>query len=75
LSSLRANRQHTSTLRVLAVTQWQLGLREQALKTGQDLMVQEPNLTVSRWLARHPGADSAVGRDLARVLKLVGVPE
>jgi class 3 adenylate cyclase/tetratricopeptide (TPR) repeat protein len=75
LSSLRANRQHTSTLRVLAVTQWQLGFREEARKTCQDLMAQEPNLTVGRWLARHPGADSASGREFARMLKLVGVPE
>lgn len=75
VASLRANRQHTSTLRTLAAAQWQLGLRAEARKTGQDLMALEPALTVGKWLARHPGADSAVGRDIARVLKLVGVPE
>jgi adenylate cyclase len=74
-ASSRGNRQHTSTLRTLAYAQWQLGFRDDARKTGQDLMAQEPGLTVGKWLARHPGADYAVGRDIARVLKMVGVPD
>jgi TolB-like protein/tetratricopeptide (TPR) repeat protein len=74
-SSLKANRKHTSTLRTLAVAQWHLGMREEALNTGRDLMSAEPNLRVSQWMARHPGAGSAVGREVARVLRLVGVPD
>lgn len=74
LASLRANRKHTSTLRVLAVAQWHLGLEVDARKTAQELMTLEPNLTVSRWLERAPGGASKTGTDFARVLRLVGVP-
>ena len=38
-NSLRANRSHTSTLRVMAIAQWQLGEKDAALKsieTGSD---------------------------------------
>ena len=74
LSSLRLNRKHTSTLRVLAVSQWHLGQHEEARKTARELMSLEPNLTVSRWLERAPGGASKTGREFARVLRLIGVP-
>lgn len=73
--SLRANRNHTSTLRVLAVAQWQLGFQEQARETAQELLRREPHLTVSRWLERSPSAPFEVGQEVARVLRQVGVPD
>lgn len=72
--SLRANRTHTSTLRVKAAAQWQLGLQEDARKTAQELMRLEPNLTVGRWLARSPSAPYNIGQEWAEVLRQVGVP-
>jgi len=73
--SLRANRKHTSTLRVKAVAQWQLGLHDEARKTAMDLMVLEPALTVQRWLERSPSAPYKIGKEFADVLRKVGVPD
>jgi class 3 adenylate cyclase/tetratricopeptide (TPR) repeat protein len=72
--SLRANRKHTSTLRVMAVAQWQLGRHEEARKTAQELLTLEPGLTVSRWLERSPSAPYPVGQEIARILRQAGVP-
>lgn len=73
--SLRANRKHTSTLRVMAVSQWNLGQHDQARATGRQLLQLEPNLTVSGWLAGAPSAPYSVGQDFARALRQVGIPE
>ncbi len=73
--SLRANRKHTSTLRVLAVAQWQLGLQDEARSTAKDLLSLEPGLTVSGWLARSPSAAYSVGQEFASVLQQVGIPK
>jgi TolB-like protein/Tfp pilus assembly protein PilF len=72
--SLRSNRKHTSTLRVLAVAQWQLGMNDDARKTAQELMKLEPNLTVSRWLERAPSASYSIGQEFAQILRQAGVP-
>jgi class 3 adenylate cyclase/tetratricopeptide (TPR) repeat protein len=72
--SLRANRKHTSTLRVMAVAQWRLGLHDQARQTAQELLRLDPTLTVSRWLERAPSAPFRVGQDFADTLRHVGVP-
>ena len=40
--SLRANRKHTSTLRAMAIAQWQLGRHDEARQTVQELMKLEP---------------------------------
>jgi TolB-like protein/tetratricopeptide (TPR) repeat protein len=72
--SLRANCKHTSTLRSKIAAEWHLGLHDQARATARELMRLEPNLTVSRWLARSPAAPYNIGRDLADVLRRVGVP-
>jgi TolB-like protein/Flp pilus assembly protein TadD len=66
--SLKANRKHTSTLRVMAVSQWQLGMEEEARQTAQELLELDPTLTVTRWLERAPSAPFAVGQDFAQVL-------
>jgi class 3 adenylate cyclase/TolB-like protein len=72
--SLRANRSHTSTLRVKAVAQWRLGRHEEARKTGQELIRLEPKLTVTAWLKRSPSAPYAVGRSFAKTLEEIGIP-
>jgi adenylate cyclase len=75
LSSMKANRKHTSTLRVLAVAQWHLGMEEEARQSARELLNLDPTLTVSRWLERAPSASFAVGKEFAKVLRLVGVPD
>ncbi len=73
-SSLRANRKHTSTLRVLTVTQWRLGAQDAARKTAQELMTLEPGLTVRGWLERSPAAPYEIGQEFARLMREAGVP-
>jgi class 3 adenylate cyclase/tetratricopeptide (TPR) repeat protein len=73
--SLRANRKHTSTLRVMAVAQWHLGMHDDARRTIRDLLALEPNLTVSGWLKRSAGAATETAKDFVRVFRLTGVPE
>jgi class 3 adenylate cyclase/TolB-like protein len=72
--SLRANRTHTSTLRAMAIAQWNLGLHEEARKTGAELMTLEPTLTIERWRERSPSALFAIGEEWARTLREIGVP-
>ncbi len=73
--SLRANRTHTSTLRVLAISQWQLARHEDARKTVKELLRLEPGLTVSKWLERSPSSEFEIGKTCARALKEAGVPQ
>jgi TolB-like protein len=72
--SLRANRSHTSTLRVMAVAQWRLGRRHEARATVQRLLELEPELTVDRYLKRAPSASYNIGQEIASVLREAGVP-
>jgi adenylate cyclase len=73
--SLSANPSHTSTLRTLAVAQWQLGLSGSSCATVQELLALEPELTIDRYLARTPAADFRTGREWSRTLRLAGVPQ
>jgi adenylate cyclase len=73
--SLRANRTHTSTLRSLAVAQWELGLEEEARKTVQELRRLEPTLTVASYLERTPAAPYRTGKEWANALRKAGLPD
>lgn len=73
--SLRENRTHTSTHRVMAISQWQLGRHEEARKTVKELLRLEPTLTVSRWLERSPSSEYEIGKICAHALKEAGVPQ
>jgi len=72
--SLRANRTHTSTLRVIAIAQWQLGLKEDARKSLQELLRIEPSLTVARYLERTPAAPYSTGKEWSNALREAGLP-
>lgn len=72
--SLRANRMHASTFRVLAISQWQLGRHDDARATVAALMKIEPTLTVSQWLERSPSSDYPIGKLCAGALRNAGVP-
>jgi class 3 adenylate cyclase/TolB-like protein len=73
--SLRANRTHTSTLRALAIAQWQLGRHEEARRSGEELLKMEPTLTVGNWIERSPSAGYDIGTEWADVLRRIGVPQ
>ena len=73
--SLKANRKHTSTLRVMTVAQWMLGQPDEARKTVQELLRLQPTMTVSGWLKSSPAASYDIGRKAAEVWRMAGVPE
>lgn len=73
--SLRANRSHTSTLRVMIVAQWHLGRQDDARRTAVELMSLQPELTVSRYLQRAPSASFEIGRLIAETLRKAGIPD
>ena len=72
--SLRANRRHTSTLRVRTGALQLLGRHEEARASAADLMRAEPGFTIRRYLETHPAADFRIGRDWAQALEEAGVP-
>ena len=73
--SLRSNRKHTSTWRVITIAQWQLGQFDEARSSAKELLALQPALTVSSWLKGSPAADFPVGRMAAEVLRQAGIPE
>lgn len=73
--SLRANRMHASTFRMLAISQWQLGRHAQARATVAELMKIEPSLRVGEWFQRSPSSEYPIGRLCADALRQAGVPE
>ncbi len=72
--SLRANRTHTSTWRVLTVAQWQLGQEEDARKSAQQLLKLEPTLTVESYRSRAPSTGFKVGELITSSLAQSGIP-
>jgi adenylate cyclase len=72
--SLRANRCHTSTWRVLTVAQWQLGQEEDARQSAQQLLKLEPTLTVEGYRSRAPSTGFKVGELITRSLAQSGIP-
>jgi adenylate cyclase len=73
-ASLRANRLHTSTLRVIAIAATQMGDGERARQAVVDVLRIDPSLTVTGYLARSPARDYAVGRVWAESLGRAGIP-
>jgi adenylate cyclase len=72
--SLRANRTHTSTWRVLTVAQWQLGQAAEARESARQLLKLEPNLTVDGYRKRAPSAGFEICELIAYALGASGVP-
>lgn len=73
--SLRLNRTHVSTLRMLAVAQLGAGDGDAGRKTAAGLLAQQPSLRVSSWLKSSPAAGYAIGDRFAKMLRDLGVPE
>ena len=72
--SLRANRLHASTFRVLAIAQWLAGQHLDARRTVSELMRIQPALTVSLWQRSAPSMNYPIGRVCAEALRGAGVP-
>ena len=72
--SLRLNRTHGSTLRVLIAALWRLGREEEARARAQELLRLDPEFRVSTFLERSPSASFAIGRAVADALEHAGIP-
>lgn len=73
--SLRANCQHASTLRVLALAETLRDNLPAARAHVERMLTLEPGFTVTRFLQRAPGAEYPIGRLFADVLRRAGVPD
>ncbi len=74
LRSLKANRAHLSTWRVLAIAQSLSGREKEARATVAELLLRDPGMTAERFLARSPGGRYPIGRRFADALIEAGVP-
>jgi class 3 adenylate cyclase/tetratricopeptide (TPR) repeat protein len=74
-NSFRLNRSHTSTLRVKAVAEWRLGLEAEARATVSRLFQRHPDFSIGWWTRNSPAARFEMGREFARSLKELGVPD
>lgn len=73
--SLRVNRMHLSTYRVLAIAQALNGREDQARQTVADLLTLDPSFCVSEFPRRSPGAEYEIGKRFAAALRSAGLPE
>lgn len=73
--SLRLNKTHVSTLRMLAVAQLGAGDGDAARKTATKLMAAQPDLRVGSWLRSSPSGKFSNGKRFANMLRDVGVPD
>ena len=72
--SLRANRTHASTLRVIAIASAELGRMDDARDTVAELRELDPSLTVSGYLARSPARGFETSRRWAEALRKAELP-
>jgi adenylate cyclase len=72
--SLRANRTHASTLRVIAIAASELGRMDEARDTVTQLRELDPSLTVSGYLARSPAKEFETGSIWAAALRRAELP-
>ena len=73
--ALKANRQHTSTYRSLAIAQSLSGRIDDARRTVEQMLLQDPRYSVQTFLARSPGAKFGQGDRFAQALREAGLQE
>ncbi len=73
--SLRANRRHSSTLRVKTAALQMLGRGDEARQTAEELLRIEPGFTIQGYLAKHPAAEYRTGQEWASALAGAGIPQ
>jgi tetratricopeptide (TPR) repeat protein len=72
--SLRANKHHVPTLRLLLTAQAELGLMDEAKQTFNQLLAEVPDLTMSSYLSMGSN-DSLLRPRIAAALRQLGLPE
>lgn len=73
--SLRANRLHTATHRVMAIAQVMTGDTESARHTVTEMMQLEPQLTAARYIERYPGREAPHAQQYVAALIEAGLPK
>ena len=73
--SVKKNRLHLSTLRVLAMANAELGDAVEATKYLDAVLAIDPALTISSYLKRSPSAGRAMAETCASALRKAGLPE
>lgn len=73
--SLHFNRNHLSSWRVKAVSEWRTGRETDARATVQEILKRDRGFTVSKYLAAAPSSDYRIGKEIAKCLREAGVPE
>ncbi|WP_419905187.1 hypothetical protein [Kiloniella sp.] len=74
-SSLLENRRHVSTLRAKTMALQFLGREQEAAVAAKELLIIDPNLTVSGYLKNHPASEFSTGQEWANSLRAAGIPE
>nr|WP_316641530.1 adenylate/guanylate cyclase domain-containing protein [uncultured Roseateles sp.] len=72
--SLRGNRTHASTLRVIVIAQALGGQLDEARANALELLRIEPTLTVAGFRDRYPGQQQGQVERLAEALTMAGIP-
>jgi class 3 adenylate cyclase/TolB-like protein len=72
--SLRRNRQHLSTLRILIAAYAEAGREEQARSVARELMRLRPGYTVAAYEARSVAALYSFGQRVAAAMRAAGIP-
>ena len=65
---------HPSTMRAMTIAQVLSGRVEDARETVKELLVVEPNITVTSYLKNNPGGHFPIGQIWADALRQAGVP-
>jgi len=73
--SLRLNRTHLSTWRVLLMAQALGGKGAEAQATARELLRLDPGFSVSKFLERSPAAAFEIGQVCARAFRSAGIPD
>jgi tetratricopeptide (TPR) repeat protein len=73
--SLKSNRMHASTLRVIAFASAELGRIDEARAAVAELLALDPTLTVARYRDRSPAGQYETGRAWSSALQRAGLPE
>ena len=73
-TSLRLNRMHSSTWRVLTIALVCQGKMDAASVALSELRRLEPDLTAASYRARMPNGNSMIGREWAAAMTFAGLP-
>ncbi|MEO6972835.1 MAG: adenylate/guanylate cyclase domain-containing protein [Rhodoferax sp.] len=73
--SLKANRMHSSTWRVLTIALTQQGRIAEAREAMREVLSLEPALNCRRYLARMPNGEMPTGQSWAHSLAVAGLPD